>query len=302
MILDKIFNNTKLIKIKTINSDKNGFEVISQIHADINSKQFRLITLDFKSCTFFDANMSAPLYAVIVDYALKNKLKIINMEDKIKEIFDKNGFSNKLGIKSEKNSEVNTNVIPFQKFDLSAKDEEFYEYLENYMQKSYMPKMSDKLLKKFHQSLFELFRNSSEHSSSSRGIFVCGEYSTKKKRIDFTISDAGHGIKYNVNNYTGEKMTSSEAIKWAMIEGNSTRGGDNPGGLGLKLLQDFITKNNGKLQIISQAGYYEYSAQSGTRCVEMKKEFPGTTINIEINTNDKKSYYLSSEINKQDIF
>jgi hypothetical protein len=37
-----------------------------------------------------------------------------------------------------------------------------------------------------------------------------------------------------------DKLDSCEAIKWALTEGNTTKEGDQPGGLGLKLIKDFI--------------------------------------------------------------
>jgi len=46
----------------------------------------------------------------------------------------------------------------------------------------------------------------------------------------FCNSDSGVGIRDNVRNYTGKiEMSSSDAIEWALTEGNTTKG--QPGGL-----------------------------------------------------------------------
>lgn len=162
--------------------------------------------------------------------------------------------------------------------------------------------MSDALTKRFRQSLLELFLNASIHSDSKSGIFACGQFFPKKHRLDFTIADAGVGIRENVRRYTRrQKMSSCAAIEWALAEGNSTKTGRQPGGLGLKLIKDFIRMNKGKFQIVSRFGYYEFSAD-GDSVTKMAHDFPGTCVNIEINTKDTSSYCLKSELSSNDIF
>ena len=162
--------------------------------------------------------------------------------------------------------------------------------------------MSEGLTKRFRQSLFEIFQNAAMHSKSESGIFTCGQFFPQMHRLDFTIADAGVGIRENVRQYTGNsKMNSCTAIIWALTEGNTTKTGDQPGGLGLKLLKDFILMNKGKLQIVSRYGYYQFSA-SGDKCIKLDYDFPGTCVNIEINTQDTSSYCLQSELSSDDIF
>jgi len=96
-------------------------------------------------------------------------------------------------------------------------------------------------------------------------------------------------------------MGSCAAIKWALAEGNTTKTGNQPGGLGLKLLKEFIRMNKGKLQIASRFGFYEYSATVDS-VTKLDHDFPGTCVNIEINTQDTSSYYLKSERSNNDIF
>lgn len=106
--------------------------------------------------------------------------------------------------------------------------------------------MSQALNKRFLQSLLEIFQNAAIHSQSGPGVFICGQFYPQKQRLDFTIADAGIGIRENVRQYTGRpKMNSCDAIRWALEEGNTTKTGKQPGGLGLKLLKDFICLNKG---------------------------------------------------------
>ena len=161
--------------------------------------------------------------------------------------------------------------------------------------------MSEMLTKKFKQSLFELFKNAELHASSKSGIFVCGQYYHLTKKLSFTLSDAGVGIHNNVHKFLKKEISDIDSIKWALEEGNSTRENDQPGGIGLKLIKNFMKLNGGKVLIVSGLGYYEFN-DSNEHFRTMTHSFPGTCVNIEINTNDSKSYYLRSELNFTDIF
>ena len=197
--------------------------------------------------------------------------------------------------------DTNQTIIPFKIFKLQA-GEQFFDYLNAYMNGRGIPTMTEALTKRFRQSLFEIFQNAAIHSQSESGIFTCGQFFPQKHRLDFTIADAGVGIRENVRRYTGKaKMSSCTAIEWALTEGNTTKTGNQPGGLGLKLIKDFIRKNKGKLQIVSRFGYLEFSA-NGESVTKMGHDFPGTCVNIEINTQDTRSYCLKSELNSNDIF
>jgi len=46
---------------------------------------------------------------------------------------------------------------------------------------------------------------------------------------------------------------------------------------------------------------YQYST-SGELLLKMDEDFPGTSVNIEINTGDTSSYRLKSELKVDDIF
>lgn len=134
------------------------------------------------------------------------------------------------------------------------------------------------------------------------GIFSCGQFFPDRNRLDFSVADLGIGIRQNVKEHTGQDLiTAEQAINWAMEGRNTTRAGRIPGGLGLKLLREFITMNKGKIQIVSDKGYWELSGgETSTRT--FTEPFPGTIVNIEINTSDTSSYCLSSEIQPEDIF
>ena len=287
------------IDLGTIRSDTTGFYRIADIAARARENQQESITLDFSACGFFEANMSAPLYAVISQLkSASNDVSIENVPQGISKILQKNKFLTYFNRAEMR--DFNQTTLPFHIFT-NTEGELFHEYITNYMQGKGIPAMSKELTKRFRQSLLEIFLNAVLHSESTSGIFVCGQYYPTKQRLDFTIADAGIGIPENVRRYTRNQVSACDAIQWAMHEGHTTKTGNQPGGLGLKLIKDFIQINKGKMQVVSQSGYYICSATEDS-ILDMSLDFPGTCINIEINTADTSSYCLQSELKSEDIF
>ena len=181
-------------------------------------------------------------------------------------------------------------------------DRYFAGYIEDeFVRRSEMPRMSIGLLKKFRESVFEIFSNAVIHSQTKLGIFSCGQYFPKRHRLDFSVADLGIGIRQNVLQNAGLDLRADLAIAWATDGQNTTKRGRIPGGLGLKLLREFITLNGGRIQIVSDTGYWSLEAGE-IRTAQMRLPFPGTVVSIEIDTADKQSYKLSSELSEKDIF
>ena len=221
------------------------------------------------------------------------------------KIFQENQF---LSVFNQRTSQDNKQTrLPFKIFKLTSGDQ-FNDYLDIYMGRKGIPTMSEALTKRFRQSLFEMFLNATFHSQSELGVFVCGHFYPDRHRLDFTIADPGVGIWENVREYRKHRkepeLNACQAIEWAMTEGNTTHKNGQPGGLGLELIKNFIEMNGGKIQVVSRFGYYDFSNERETILNKMDNDFLGTCINIEINTQDTKSYYLMSELgpNNEDIF
>ena len=113
--------------------------------------------------------------------------------------------------------------------------------------------------------------------------------------------DLGIGFKDNINSIKNFNFTAQEAIGWAVDEKNTTKLGRIPGGLGLKLLREFIEFNTGKMLIVSDNGYWEQKTDEITRG-DLAFPFPGSIVNLEFNTADTKEYYLAEETNIDEVF
>ena len=160
--------------------------------------------------------------------------------------------------------------------------------------------MSPLLKSKINKSIFEIFNNANIHGRCQH-VFSCGQYFPKKKRLLFTIADLGATIKHNVNQYLDRSLPASEAIQWAVEEGNTTKTGSIPGGLGLSLIRDFLKLNKGRIQIVSANGYWE-ERKGAIFAKEFENVLTGTFVNLDININDQSSYVLASEVDPNSIF
>lgn len=288
------------VDLPEIHHNQHGFEALVRLHADTNNCVLETIEINMNSTKWFDADMCAAFGAIL--YRLGDDLNTIQLKDirpDVEEILSKNGFLSSYGRVNIPDKWGTT--IPYQRFNVKD-DRYFAEYIDTELvNRSEMPDMSPGLLKKFRESVFEIFSNSVLHSQTKLGIFSCGQYYPKRHRLDFSVADLGIGIRQNVKEYIGIDLSPEEAIVWATQEGNTTKRGSIPGGLGLKLLGEFISLNGGRIQIVSDAGYWclEKGHASTAR---LSSPFPGTVVNIEINASDKQSYALSSELSESDIF
>jgi len=286
-----------LKKIGSIESNAYGFNALALLAESSKTFSGDMLALDFQECTTFDANMAAPLYAALTCYNVE-KVQAVNIRHDIRVVLTKNGFLGELGFRNISDSDQT--ILPFRRFKRNE-GLSFANYLSQYMRGRGIPRMSAGLTKRFLQSLFEIFQNAAMHSNSQSGIFVCGQLSPAMNKLDFSIADAGIGIRDSVRKHFNNTINSCSAIKWALEEGHTTKTNNQPGGLGLKLLKDFIRINQGKIQITSRYGFHEISGKVEP-FYKLDYDFPGTCVNIEINTDDTRNYALKSEIKSSDIF
>lgn len=281
------------VSLGEIRSSQTGFARLAALAAALDAYVFETIEADFSYCTWFDANMSAPLGVVFGRAVEKfNTIKITGLRPSVETILSKNRFLTGFGFSSREDTHGTT--IPYFRFD--ATDDRFFAaYLKQFLRGKDLPIMSDGLSERFKNSILEIFVNAAMHSESKLGIFACGQFFPTKHSLDFCVADAGIGIRRKIHKELGLKMNSDKAIEWALQEGNTTRKGNVPGGLGLKLIREFIALNKGRIQIVSDRGYWEFSPH-GETLTRMDASFPGTVINIEINTADTSSYRLRSEL------
>lgn len=277
-----------------IKSEFDGYNYFISMFYSLRDLYGEKVVFDFGKVSFFEANLSA-LFGVCLEFVgAKNEIVFINIQNQVETILRKNGFLTQLGY----------NQI-FDRYDTSLKYKKFSPKddfgFNNYIQsqllsKPNFPSISDLLAKEITRNIFEIYENARTHGKCDY-IHTCGQFFPKKinKPLHFTIVDKGINIKENVSNFLHRNIDAEEAIDWAMQKGNTTKTGDTSGGLGLAVIFDFIKLNNGKIQIVSANGFYEFNRGDISK-QRLDDSFDGTIVNIMFNLNDTKNYRLSSEI------
>ncbi|MGN0877088.1 MAG: ATP-binding protein [Kiritimatiellia bacterium] len=282
--------------------------IAAQVDAVVDHRD---VFLDFSNLSDFDENLCAALGVLVSRWKTRDRrVHVLVNGAQALPVIKRNGFLGELeipyvwynhlpGLAPDRNiriEDANQQVhsLPYRrikKTDVEAQAA----YVSEIVKEDYWPRVTPALKEALTSCILEVFNNAEEHSESEAGVFVCGHVGKAGQRqLRISIADAGIGFRAKIEKALDKKLSSCKAIAWGMIEGNTVRKG-NPGGLGLKLLREFISKNDGKLSVLSDRGYWEFSSGK-ERVKELDHSFPGTLVTIVINTDDPKSYRLVSEV------
>lgn len=274
-------------RLTNVTSDCAGFDALAALAENTGQMEYASIEVSFSGVTWFDANMAAPLGVVLARILDRyNTLSIVDVPWGQQSILKRNGFLVNFGYPATVFGSRGT-VLPYERF--RSKDaNRFYDYLYEYLPGKGLPEMTSDFSVRFLQSLGEIFINSQTHAESNLGVFICGQFYPLKQRLDISIADAGITIPGKIKQRFGVRPPAVKALRWALTEGNTTKE-DSPGGVGLKLLRDFIALNGGRLQIASGKAFWQFQ-HGKENFLELKHEFPGTVVNLEVYTADTNSY------------
>ncbi len=285
--------------LPTVHSNRQGFESIGALAKEAEDLFADHLELNMSRVRSFDANMAAPLGAILAQVADQfNIVEIVDIPDKVEQVLRKNRFLTNYWY--EPLDDADHITMPFRR--LRLRDEgKFEQYIYRQLSGRGIPKMSKGASRVFKKKVFEVYQNAVTHSESELGVFVCGQFFLHRHRLNFTIADAGIGIRDTVRRYFDHpRIGSLPALEWALEPRNTTKYGSHPGGLGFEFLQKFARLNEGKIQIASRFGFYELNCD-GEIFEEMETDFPGTAVTIGINTADEGVYFLKSEIDTDNV-
>lgn len=285
-----------VIKIpKDIKSELKGYDYIITWINEYKDVRDCEITFDFVNVTFIEANLCALIGAIFeILESNNNRINVINIHPQVERILRKNEFLVNFGY--EKINDDYGTSLTYKKFT-PTDDIGFNNYIQNeLLLKKGFPSLSHKLRKEILRNIFEIYENARTHGDCDY-IHTCGQFFPKRidKPLHFTIVDKGINIKQNVSNYHGYEYDASEAIEWAMVKGHTTKRGNTSGGLGLSVIFEFIKLNEGKIQVISSDGFYEYK-NGASVTHKLNSPFEGTIVNIKFNLTDQNHYLLTSEV------
>ncbi|MEP6186715.1 STAS domain-containing protein, partial [Roseibium sp.] len=227
-----------------------GFEEIARWFALLEGFENQNLALDFSQVQWIDANLASAVICVIEKLQSKdNSVVFSGASPRIQDILKRNGL-----FFSESISAGGT-VVPLKNF---SKDDgvKYSNYMRQYLAKFNLPKMTEPLRAKIYEGLDEVFVNSSIHSHIETLVYACGQFYPRLERLDFSVADGGIGMHGAYKKAFGKDITAEDAIEWALKDTNTTRVGDIPGGLGLKILRGFVKLNGGKFVVVSGDGYW----------------------------------------------
>jgi hypothetical protein len=278
-----------------IRSDTAGFSRLARLAEELSVYRNTKIKIDIGRVTWLDAHLAAPLLIVIRRTAARgNRVEFINPQPDVGLMLRKILFL------AGAATDTHGTTMPTTEFDL-ADGVKFSLYAKKHLSRKEVPDMTPALQGKFFEGIDELFANSSLHSNASIKLAVCGQFYPRNRRLDFTLADGGRTISGSLRDAKIDFYSDDGAIAWAMEPYNTTRQGDIPGGLGSKLLREFIELNGGKLIVVSRAGFW---CQKGAKVIHslLSHPFPGTAVILEINTADRNKYDLVNPPSPKDIW
>lgn len=297
-------NTYDLIKYYKKNWQENidTYASLFQLYEQLNSKVYKNILLDFKGVDFISANLLSVFGALLEDVHQKIELKIFftNLHPKIKDVMQKNGFGKYFQF--EQKADTYHSTIEYKKFSTTTEGlQEFEKYISiNVFQRGFLPNMDETIKDAMIDNILEMFNNVIDHAESTT-VFVCGQFFPRKKKMTLTITDLGKTIQKNVSEYAARNNTDiSNALEWALIQGNSTKETFAPGGLGFSLLLNFLKRNKGTFTLISADQCFQLDHKGKHRYKSLDYSFPGTIVTITINLDDKYYYCINEDLESND--
>ena len=282
--------------LKNMNTSIDSYGQLISLYA--GNRELWFDKMDISIENWFAANLCSPLGGIL-DKLQRNANTILfsKITDKTQTILQKNGFLSHFGY--ENIYDNNNTTIRYLKLK-PGDSRYFHQYIaDSLLNRPELPIMTNILKKKIAESIYEIFVNAQLHSESEF-IYTCGQFYPAKHKIEFTISDTGIGFRTKINRWSGKNLSAVQAIRWALKDGHSTKENIS-GGIGLAILRDFIIMNKGKLQIISNNGFFQED-ELGSKTYLFNNDFPGTIINMQFKTDDPAVYAIMQEDNIVDLF
>jgi hypothetical protein len=287
------------LEVPTLNDDPWHFDVLFSLWRRANAESLD-VTFRFSSCGFLKQNAVAFLggLARLVEYrGGRVSFDWHSLQDRVRVNLAQQGFLAAFGCPG---GPWTGNSIPYRE-DHAIDKAGLMDYLKTkWLGRGWInvsPRLRDAIVGR----VWEIYENAFEHSNSPIGLFSCGQHFPNKRRLLLTVVDFGVGIPANVRSFFGDQQIRADhALAWAFQPGTTTKPNGMGRGVGLDLLRQFVTLNNGWLEVFS------HDARSIMQTERSKIEaragfFEGTIVNIGLRCDD--SYYcLSSEATPPPLF
>ncbi len=196
----------------------------------------------------------------------------------------------------------NETVIPYKRFINKRSESEVLDYLESDWLSRNRLTFSKEVKDAVLSSLWEIFANAFEHGKSNHGVFTCGTYDKKTRTLQLIVGDIGIGLTNAVNQFLTKKLSSKEAIKWAIIRGNSTHTAElesgskaKPRGLGLDILKQLVDVTEGFMEIYTGDIIYKRISTEDSYFFTNNEHLKGTWVKISLVCKEGVAYQFEHE-------
>ncbi|MEA1900384.1 MAG: ATP-binding protein [Thermodesulfobacteriota bacterium] len=289
----------KIIYIPRINDSPADFAELFRIWDEVND-YFEDVKFDFSQCGFLRPNAVAFLGGLA--RLIESRMGTVVFDwgtlwnDKVMTNLRQNGFAGAFDYPS---SGWDGNSIPYRE-DLSLDMNGIMDHLTyNWIGKGWVH-VSQRLSDAIVGHVWEIYNNAFEHSGSEIGVFSCGQHFPEYNELLLSVVDFGQGIPAKVRKFLSsdpraEQLTAAGCLRWAFQRGTTTKPKEEPGGLGLDLLKEFVQVNQGKLEVYSNEGYALID-KDGERFTNLTTSFEGTVFHITLRC-DENLYRFADETN-----
>lgn len=290
---------TKTILIPTLNDSTGDFERLFSIWDQAND-YFLDVRFDFSGCRFLRPNAVAFLggLARLIESRIGTAVFDWNTlhDAAVTSNLSQNGFAGYFGHTS---SRWTGNSIPYREDNVRDVNG-IMDYLEIYWLGRGWVQVSKRLRDDIVGHVWEIYNNAFEHSGSKIGVFSCGQHFPGYNELLLSVVDFGQGIPAKVRNFLSsdprsEQLTAAGCLCWAFQSGTTTKPKEEPGGLGLDLLKEFVRVNQGKLEVYSNDGYALID-KDGEYFSNITTSFEGTVFHITLHC-DENLYRFADETN-----
>lgn len=319
--------NKKTIYMPTIKDDDSGYERLLRVAAEVVEDPCNHFDFDFSRCAMIDYNAVVMMGALAryVDYhntEIMNGIKLLfkmpvanaagvmflvdSMGSAVRERLIGNNFLSHFSSGTHEGYPQG-GYLGYREHNYLLDADKIADHLQNEWLSASKLRLSERLKPAITSRILEVFSNAYGHGVSiqdmkTMGVYSCGQFNNKEKTLNISVLDFGPGIVNNVRKMHGS-MSSIDAMRWALVKGNSTRTDSQtknmPRGLGLDLLHSFVYVNGGEFRIYSNDIKLIYNKTSGMKIEQNAVELRGTLVSIKINCDDRYYRFTSEAEPKQ---
>lgn len=179
------------LTVSDIESNIIGFTRLAELAQRLESCFMQTIEMNFADCQWFDAKMVAAFGAILTSAKTHlNSIEVRGLSSGVQATLLSNGIF--LNGANQKTCSDCPN-IPYKQF-APTDSHDFAYYLAEHLKDKLLP-ISAALYNKVKNCILELFVNAALHSETNGGIFACGQRLASAHRVDFSVVDAGIGIR-----------------------------------------------------------------------------------------------------------